>query len=97
MNELSKSLSVATIVPAEKNNPGSPHLVMGTKVLLSDGSELDGVLSVELKASVENGAWHAVITVLPREIPVVSAEAQVVEVDISSLKDKSRCYAKVAS
>lgn len=97
MSELSKSLSVATIVPAEKNNPGSPHLVMGTKVLLSDGSELDGVLSVELKASVENGAWHAVITVLPREIPVVSAEAQVVEVDISSLKDKSRCYAKVAS
>ncbi|PPS61042.1 hypothetical protein CR917_08760 [Pseudomonas sp. BRM28] len=70
---------------------------MGTKVLLSDGSELDGVLSVELKASVENGAWHAVITVLPREIPVVSAEAQVVEVDISSLKDKTRCYAKVAS
>ncbi len=95
MSEPSKSLAVATIVPAPKSNPNGPHQVMGTKVLLSDGSELQGVLSVELKASVENGAWHAVITVLPREIPQVSAEAQVVEVDISSLKDQCRQYAVV--
>ncbi|MFV3291274.1 hypothetical protein ACNFBR_21355 [Pseudomonas sp. NY11955] len=95
MSEQTKSLMVATVVPAPKSNPGSPHQVMGTKVLLSDGSELEGVLSVELKASVENGAWHAVITVLPRVIPVVSAEAQFVEVDISSLADETRRYARV--
>lgn len=95
MSEQSKSLMVATVVPAPKSNYSSPHQVMGTKVLLSDGSELGGVLSVELKASAENGAWHAVITVLPRVIPVVSAEAQVVEVDISSLSDETRRYAKV--
>lgn len=68
---------------------------MGTKVLLSDGSELAGVLSVELKASVDNGAWHAVITVMPREIPTVSAEARVVEVDVTSLADETRRYAQV--
>ncbi|MEF0148431.1 hypothetical protein [Pseudomonas guariconensis] len=96
MSEQSKSLSVATIVPAPKSSPGGPHQVMGTKVLLSDGAELDGVLSVELKASVDTGVWHAVITVLPREIPKISSEAEVVEVDISSLKNESRQYVRVA-
>lgn len=95
MSEPSKSLTVATVVPAPKSSPNSPHQVMGTKVLLSDGSELSGVLSVELKASVDNGAWHAVITVLPREIPAVSAEAKVVEVDISCLADDARRYIRV--
>ncbi|SMC69810.1 hypothetical protein [Pseudomonas sp. URIL14HWK12:I5] len=95
MSEPSKSLMVATVVPAPKSNPSSPHQVMGTKVLLSDGSELAGVLSVELKASVDNGAWHAVITVMPREIPAVSAEARVVEVDVTSLADETRRYAQV--
>ncbi|MDG9890574.1 hypothetical protein [Pseudomonas juntendi] len=96
MSEPSKSLMVATVVPAPKSNPNSPHQVMGTKVLLSDGSELQGVLSVELKASVENGAWHAVITVLPREAPIVSAEAQVVEMGVSSLNDESQQYTQAA-
>lgn len=96
MSEQSKSLSVATIVPAPKSSPSGPHQVMGTKVLLSDGAELDGVLSVELKASVDTGVWHAVITVLPREIPQVTAETKVVEVDVTGLKDESRQYARVA-
>ncbi|WP_448176613.1 hypothetical protein [Pseudomonas putida] len=95
MSEPSKSLMVATVVPAPKSSLSSPHQVMGTKVLLSDGSELAGVMSVELKASVDNGAWHAVITVLPREIPTVSAEAQVVEVDVSCLADDARRYIRV--
>lgn len=96
MSEQSKSLVVATIVPPAKTSPNSAHPVMGTKVLLSDGSELEGVTSVELKASVDTGVWHAVITVLPREIPVVAAEAQVVEVDSSDLKGGSRQYAQVS-
>ena len=79
MSEPNKSLAVATIVPAPKTSPHSPHCVMGTKVLLSDGSELTGVMSVELKASMESGAWIAVITVMPREIPVVTANAEIVE------------------
>lgn len=96
MSEQSKSLEVATIVPSPRNSPSGPHHVMGTKVLLSDGSELKGVTSVELKASVDGAVWQAVITVLPREIPEVSAEAHVVEVDITSLEDESRTYARVA-
>lgn len=96
MSEQSKSLAVATIVPAPKHNPDSPHLVMGTKVLLSDGSELSGVTSVTLKACLEHGVWEAVITVLPREIPTVCADAQFVEVDISDLKSESSQYARVS-
>ncbi|MDF0731032.1 hypothetical protein P0Y43_09885 [Pseudomonas entomophila] len=96
MSEQSKSLAVATIVPPPKTNTDCAHLAMGTKVLLSDGSELEGVTSVELKASVDSGVWQAVITVLPREIPVLAAEAQVVELDVTSLKDESRQNARVA-
>lgn len=96
MSEPSKSLAVATIVPAIKSHPDSPHPVMGTKVLLSDGSELNGVMSVELKASVESGVWHAVITVLPREIPTICANTRFVEVDISDLKSTAREHARVA-
>ncbi len=96
MSERSKSLSVATIVPAPKSNPNSANSAMGTKVLLSDGSELGGVVSVELKASVESGVWSAVITVLPCQIPTVSANATFVELDISTFKDESRQHARVA-
>lgn len=96
MSEQGKSLAVATIVPAPKNSPDSAHQAMGTKILLSDGSELGGVTSVVLKASVESGVWEAVITVLPREIPTVGANAEFVELDVSDLKDESRQYARVA-
>ncbi|EKT4528887.1 hypothetical protein QEM33_001443 [Pseudomonas putida] len=92
MSEQSKSLAVATIVPAPNTNPNSPHLATVTKVLLSDGSELEGVLSIELKASVDNPVWHAVITVLPREIPVVTVDAQVDQIDVTSLMSDSRQY-----
>lgn len=94
MSEQSKSLAVATIVPAPNTNPNSPHLAMGTKVLLSDGSELEGVLSIELKASVDHPVWHAVITVLPREIPVVTTDAQVDQIDVTTLMSDSRQYRK---
>ncbi|WEA21954.1 hypothetical protein [Pseudomonas juntendi] len=90
MNDQSKSLAVATIVPAPNTNPNSPHLAKGTKVLLSDGSELEGVLSIELKVSVDNPVWHAVITVLPREIPVVTVDAQVDQIEVTSLMSDSR-------
>lgn len=97
MNEQSKSLAVATIVPPPKTNPDCAHLVMGTKVLLSDGSELEGVTSVELKASVDSGVWQAVITVLPREIPIVTAEAQIDVIEATSLMSDSREYRQVTS
>lgn len=97
MSEQSKSLAVATIVPAPNTNPNSPHLAMGTKVLLSDGSELKGVTSIELKASVDSDVWQAVITVLPREIPIVTAEAQIDLIETTSLMSDSREYRQVTS
>jgi hypothetical protein len=55
---------------------------MGTKVLLSDGSELDGVQSIELKASVDTGVWVAVITVMPLEVPQIVADAEIVKGEV---------------
>ncbi|MBA1194985.1 hypothetical protein G7007_19345 [Pseudomonas entomophila] len=79
MSEHHKPLRVATIIPAPASCSSNAHMTMGTKVLLSDGSELRGVQSIELKASAESGAWQAVITVLPLEVPQIVADAEIVE------------------
>lgn len=82
MSEHNRSLRVATIVPAPACGVGSAHMAMGTKVLLDDGSELDGVQSIELKASVDTGVWVAVITVMPLEVPQIVADAEIVEGEV---------------
>lgn len=69
-------------------------MAQGTKVMLSDGSELSGVTSVTLSAKA-GGVWEATITVLPEIIQAVDAEAHIVEVDITTLKDQSRNWAGV--
>lgn len=91
MNEQSNSLSVVTILPPPNQKPGQAQMAQGTKVMLSDGSELTGVMSVALKA-VAGGVWEATITVLPQIIQPVTAEANVIEVDITDLKSQSRTY-----
>ncbi|RMP18260.1 hypothetical protein ALQ28_03891 [Pseudomonas syringae pv. delphinii] len=68
-----KTLKVATIVPGPQSHPGSPHLARGTKVILSDGSELSGVTSVTLRADAD-GLWKASIEVYPSEVPAITAE-----------------------
>lgn len=68
-----KTLKVATIVPGPQSNPNSPHLTRGTKVILSDGSELGGVTGVTLRAE-DDGLWKAIIEVYPREVPSITAE-----------------------
>lgn len=94
MSEQKKSLSVVTILPAENQNPGRAQLTRGTKVILSDGSELTGILSLKLVANV-NGVWEATITVLPELITSITANAEVVVADVTTLVDESRRYAKV--
>ena len=94
MSEQKNSLSVVTILPPACQSPGSIQTAQGTKVMLSDGSELDRVHSVELKA-VAGGAWKAIITVWPEVIQLVNAEAEIVEVDITDMKAQSRTYARV--
>ncbi|MFL1495154.1 hypothetical protein [Pseudomonas antarctica] len=95
MNEPKNSLSVVTILPPPNQKPGSAQMVQGTKVMLSDGSELSGVTGVTLKA-VAGGVWEATITVLPKIIQPVSAEAHIVEVDVTDLQSHSRTYAQAA-
>ena len=94
MSEQKNSLSVVTILPPPSQSPGSIQLVRGTKVMLSDGSELARVQSVELKAEA-GGVWKAIITVLPEIIQPVNAEAEIVVVDITDMKAQSRTYARV--
>ncbi|MBJ2318096.1 hypothetical protein JFT37_06185 [Pseudomonas fluorescens] len=93
MNEQKNSLSVVTILPPPNQKPDSAQMVQGTKVMLSDGSELAGVTSVTLSAKA-GGVWEATITVLPEIIQSVNAEAHIVEVDITDLKSQSRQYAR---
>lgn len=89
MSEQKNSLNVVTIPPPPNQKPGSAQMAQGTKVILSDGSELSGVTSVTLSAKA-GGVWEATITVLPEIIQAVDAGAHIVEVDITTLKDQSR-------
>ena len=94
MNEQKNSLSVVTILPQPSQSPGSIQMAQGTRVMLSDGSELARVHSIELKAEA-GGAWKAIITVWPEIIQPVNAEAEIVVVDITDMKAQSRTYARV--
>lgn len=94
MSEQKNSLSVVTILPPPSQKPGSAQLAMGTKVMLSDGSELARVKEVTLTARA-GGLWEATITVLPEIIQPVTADATMVVADVTSLSDESRQYAKV--
>ncbi|MBD1590371.1 hypothetical protein HAQ06_27490, partial [Pseudomonas sp. C2L12B] len=82
MSEQAKSLQVVTILPPPNQHPGRVQLVMGTKVILSDGSEFAGVTAVSLKAAA-GGVWEATISVLPQIIQPVVANAEVVEIDVT--------------
>jgi len=81
-----KTLKVATIIPGPQSHPGSPHLARGTKVILSDGSELGGLTSITLRAEV-NGLWKATIEVCPHEVPTLMVE-------VTALAAEERQYAQ---
>lgn len=95
MNEHNTSLRVATIVPAENQKPGQPQIANGTKVLLSDGSELTGVTSVTLTATA-GGLWQATITVMPETVHAVTAEAQINVAEVTDLSHTSQHYERVS-
>ncbi|WP_315075545.1 hypothetical protein [Acinetobacter guillouiae] len=73
---------VVSVIPAPNNNSKhQSHLVNGTKVLLDDGSYLQGVVKVTLVAEYDN-LWKAVIEVYPtnqQQIDAVLSELQVVD------------------
>lgn len=80
MSEQANSLSVVTILPALSQNLSQAQPVQGTKVILSDGSELTGITGLTLTAKA-GGVWEATITVLPKVIQSVVVNAEVVEAD----------------
>ena len=102
MSESTNCVSVATIIPSASLNPNSPQPTMGTRVMLSDGSELEGVTSITMTAE-PGGVWKATITVLPHNVEPITAEVMVVEstealapgeqlLDITSVADRVRRY-----
>ena len=78
MNESPKALSVVTILPPADHKPGQAQPVVGTKVMLSDGSELTGVTSITMTA-LPGGVWQATITVLPKRIEPITVQALIIE------------------
>lgn len=93
MSEEKRSLSVVTIMPPPNQKPGSAQSTQGTKVILSDGSELSRVKSVTLTANL-HGVWEATITVLPEVIQPLDANATIVVEDVTALADEARRYAR---
>ncbi|MGQ3820350.1 hypothetical protein [Pseudomonas alliivorans] len=84
-----KTLMVVTIIPGPQPNPSSPHVTRGTKIILSDGSELSGVTGITLRADAD-GLWKASIEVYPSEVPTITVE-------VTALADKERQFAIGAS
>ncbi|RZA22794.1 MAG: hypothetical protein EOP02_15845 [Proteobacteria bacterium] len=78
MSESTNCVSVAKIIPAASLNPNSPMPTMGTRVVLSDGSELTGITSITMTAE-PGGVWKATITVMPHHVEPITAEVIVVE------------------
>jgi len=107
MNESPKALSVVTILPPANHQPGRAQPAMGTKVMLSDGSELNGVTSITLTA-LPGDAWQATITVRPERIEPITAQADIIEdpqpelatdpehglIDVTAMGDGVRRYVR---
>ncbi|AUX84873.1 hypothetical protein C3F34_01480 [Acinetobacter sp. ACNIH2] len=72
---------VVSIIPPLKEGNKHAHLAQGTKVLLDDGSYLEGVMSITLKAEVDQ-PWKAIIEVYPtnqKQIDALVEELKVVQ------------------
>jgi hypothetical protein len=91
MTEVSQ-LKVVTIKPGPASGGGVAHHTKGTRVILSDGSELSGVTRITLHAE-PNDVWKAVIEVYPETVQVVAAEATTCVVEVTALSDEQRRYA----
>jgi hypothetical protein len=72
---------VVSIIPSHKDSDTGVHVAQGTKVLLDDGSYLQGINSITLKAEVGQ-PWKAVIEVHPtnqKQIDALVEELKVVQ------------------
>ncbi len=67
-------MSGITIIPSKRKSDNDIHTTMGTRVLLDDGSELEGVISIKLEAEM-NDVWKATIVCHPKEVVLTKALA----------------------
>jgi hypothetical protein len=102
VSESTNCVNVATIIPPASLSPNSPMPAMGTRVMLSDGSELTGITSIAMTAE-PGGVWKATITVLPHNFEPINAEVMVVEaveavgpdeqlLEVTAISDRVRRY-----
>lgn len=61
MNDSTKCLAVTKIVPLSDQEPKAVLNAIGTKVMLSDGSELSHVTAVRVEADTDTKLWVAKI------------------------------------
>ncbi|BAP36669.1 hypothetical protein [Acinetobacter guillouiae] len=66
---------VVSVIPAPNNSNRGAQLVNGSKVLLDDGTYLQGVVKVTLVAEYDN-LWKAVIEVHPTNQQQIDAVIQ---------------------
>lgn len=80
------------IVPGMSED-GKPTLTHGTRVVLPDGTEVQGVTHIELVAHV-NDVWRAKIECIVQPPESIDVLAEVVEVEAGSysLADVQRAY-----
>jgi len=72
---------VVSIIPPQKDDDTGPHKAQGTRVLLDDGSRLEGVKKVTLVAEAGD-VWKAIIELSPvnqKQIDALIEEIQVIE------------------
>lgn len=74
---MNQPMNLARIVPPDPSKSGATPS-QGTRVFLSDGSELQGVFRVELTADV-GGLWRGVIHVYPQVGVMEGMEVEVRE------------------
>lgn len=65
-------MRVLTVVPGPTDPTTGYHLAQGTKVILDDGSELQGVHGISLRAGV-GGVWTATIECSICQVPTIKA------------------------
>jgi hypothetical protein len=107
VTDSTKALRVVTILPPAHQRPGQAQPAMGTKVMLSDGSELNGVISITLTAE-PGDTWKATIIVRPEHIEAITAQALIIEdsqpdlgtdaehglIDVTAIGDGVRRYVR---
>ncbi|MHA3078791.1 hypothetical protein [Acinetobacter sp. ANC 5502] len=82
---------VVSVIPSHKDDDTNAHAAWGTKVLLDDGSRLEGVHKITLVAEAGE-VWKAIIEVYPKnqkQIDALIEEIQVINHEATDTQAKT--------